>query len=420
MADDLAAHAARASDSAAICCGAPPNSSLRWGRIWPPSASCPRSSTRSARMRFSRCWRPRRTSPRHGPGRPGRSMSRRSQRCMARWCRPGALHTAWRALRVDPCIRRRSPPGRSDPVAGADRSGARHHDPARRHHRPCFPRCWAPKLPAASCWCSRTTRSCEPAAVSRPRSPRCAPKGDRSPSSIRPAPATSRAHEPIMPLPEPRPLYGNVAAQWVQNITMSADFTVSAPSPRSGGTSAPAIARTRGLCGPVTLQSALTAIGPVDVPGWGQLTATTPFTACSSSPISPSRIWRSRTPSSRTQPPAPWGAAGRFAEPGRAHHAVQQPIDDGRISVWSAHAEEQAVARGRPLAGQAARQEAAGDRRLRGLSERRDGREDGQLPRHRHRDHGRGLPPRRSARLTVAVTLTNTAPADAAPSCRRA
>ncbi|HWI30516.1 MAG TPA: DUF4012 domain-containing protein, partial [Microbacterium sp.] len=223
--------------------------------------------------------------------------------------------------------------------------------------------------------------------------------------------------EPIMALPESTTtLYGAAAGQWVQNITMPADFEVSGRlasewwNLRTGHRPDLVVS-----VDPLALQAALAVLGPVDVPGWGQLTGDD---AAHRLLVEPYLTLADSEQQDAVFEDAAASAFGVLlagsANPVGLFTGLQQPIAEGRISAWSAHEDEQAVLAAGPLGGPAARQRAVGDDAFAvylndatgakmdsflsaGIATtvaecRADGRRD----------------------ITVAVTLTNTAAADAA------
>lgn len=170
--------------------------------------------------------------------------------------------------------------------------------------------------------------------------------------------------QPIMPLPESTAaLYGDVAGEWVQNISMPADFTVSGRlasewwNTRTGHRPDLVVS-----VDPVALQAALVVLGPVEVPGWGPLTGDD---AAHRLLVEPYLAIADAEQQDAVFQSAAASAFGVLltgaANPVDLFAGLQQPIADGRVSVWSAHEDEQTLLAAGPLGGQAARQAAAGD-----------------------------------------------------------
>lgn len=170
--------------------------------------------------------------------------------------------------------------------------------------------------------------------------------------------------EPIMPLPESiTALYGDVAGKWVQNITMPADFDVSGRlasewwNMRTGHRPDLVVS-----VDPVALQAALAVLGPIDVPGWGPLTGddaayrllVEPYLSLDE-PAQQDAVFQAAAASTFE------AVLAGATDPVGLVTAMQQPIAEGRLSAWSAHASEQEVLAAGPLGGQLARQRAAGD-----------------------------------------------------------
>ncbi|WP_425882621.1 DUF4012 domain-containing protein [Micromonospora sp. DT81.3] len=223
--------------------------------------------------------------------------------------------------------------------------------------------------------------------------------------------------EPIMPLPQTlTALHGDVAGRWVQNISMSADFTVSADlasewwNVRTGHRPDTVVS-----LDPVTLQSALAALGPVDVPGWGQLTADNAVHRLLVEPyMTVDDVAAQDTIFENAAASALAVLLSGSANPVELIASLEQPIEDGRISVWSAYPEEQTVLAAGPLAGQAARQEAAGEDAFAVyLNDTTGAKMDSYLD-IAIASTVADCRPDGLRDVTVAVTLTNSAPADAA------
>ncbi|MFB7891120.1 DUF4012 domain-containing protein [Microbacterium sp. NPDC056044] len=174
--------------------------------------------------------------------------------------------------------------------------------------------------------------------------------------------AFPRRAAPIVDLPEATTaLFGDGVGRYVQNASMTPDFAVSGEM---------ASAWWAGLSGrtpdmvvavdPYVLQALLSVTGPVPLPSGAVLEAgnvldellVQPYLSMSS---------EQQTELFATAVDAVFARVSDGSMDALALlRAVQQPAADGRISVWSAHAEEQSVIGGSPIGGASARQEAAG------------------------------------------------------------
>lgn len=223
--------------------------------------------------------------------------------------------------------------------------------------------------------------------------------------------------EPIVPLPEPvTALNGDAAGRWVQNISMSADFSLSASlasewwNLRTGHRPDTVVS-----LDPVALQSALAAIGPVQVPGWGPLTTDNAVYRLLVEPyLTIEDVAEQDTIFENAAASALTTLLGSSANPVDLMASLEQPIEEGRISVWSAHPEEQAVLSTTPMAGPRERQEAAGEDAFAVYLNDATGAKMGSFL---DVDIATTVADCRSDRLreiAVAVTLRNNAPPDAA------
>jgi len=167
--------------------------------------------------------------------------------------------------------------------------------------------------------------------------------------------------EPIIELPESVvDLYGDVVGQWVQNTTMPSDFDLTAELAVAWWTSAgqpapdtvvsvdvPALAAMLGAIGPIPLDDGR-ALGPDNLV---EILLTEPYLTMDGDEQTAFQRAITRNVFSHAMSaslsPLKWG------------EALIKPIEEGRISVWSARPEEQAVFEGTLLAGPAARHESA-------------------------------------------------------------
>lgn len=170
-----------------------------------------------------------------------------------------------------------------------------------------------------------------------------------------------RAAKPVLPIPaETLALYGDQVGRFVQNATMPADFDLSARLAsnwweRRTGTAPDTVLSVD----PLVLRSMLTVTGPIAT-DHGTLTAedlvqqllVAPYMSLDSD---------AQTEVFRTTASAVFTAVADFDfDPVAFATALAEPIGEGRISVWSAHPDEQDVLAQTSLAGPAARQRNAG------------------------------------------------------------
>ncbi|MGL4256163.1 MAG: DUF4012 domain-containing protein [Microbacterium sp.] len=170
-----------------------------------------------------------------------------------------------------------------------------------------------------------------------------------------------RADSPVLPIPAATlALYGDQVGRFVQNATMPADFDLTARlvshwwEGRTG--SAPDTVLS---VDPLVLRSLLEVTGPLATTT-GTLTAeelvpqllVEPYMSLDSS---------GQTAMFRTTAAAVFTEVADFdLDPVAFAAALAQPIAQGRVSIWSAHPDEQEVLARTTLAGPAARQRAAG------------------------------------------------------------
>lgn len=177
-----------------------------------------------------------------------------------------------------------------------------------------------------------------------------------------------RRASPILDVPESTSaLYGDVVGRFVQNTTMTADFTLSAQlattwwtqeAPASGSAFAAPDAVLS--IDPDVLRSLLAATGPITLPDGSEISADNiiqrllvdPYMTLDSD--SQTAFFEQVTAA----------ALGQFVtslgDPLTMMSAFAGPVSEGRISLWSADPAEQRVLEKTPLAGAAARQSAAG------------------------------------------------------------
>lgn len=231
--------------------------------------------------------------------------------------------------------------------------------------------------------------------------------------------AFSPTETALLPVPtSTTALYGEVVGRYVQNVTMTADFDLSARlastwwANRTGSTVDAVIS-----IDPVVLSSLLSVIGEVTLENGTTLDANNVVTRLLVDPyvnLTTDSAQNALFGDAMTRIFAKTVTAA--SDPVQLIKALAAPIEQGRISVWSAHSEEQNVLKSTALGGAAARQQAAGDSAFavylndatgskmdsfldvaitNGVQEcRSDGRND----------------------VVISVRLTSTAPADAATS----
>lgn len=170
-----------------------------------------------------------------------------------------------------------------------------------------------------------------------------------------------RTGSPIIPIPSPTlALYGDQVGRFVQNATMPADFDLSARlvsqwwQIRTGRAPDTILS-----VDPLVLRSLLSVTGPIATEH-GTITAdglvdqllVEPYMSLDSA---------AQTAKFRTTAAAVFTQIADFdIDPVAFAAALGTPIADGRVSVWSAHPDEQEVLAQTALAGPAARQRAAG------------------------------------------------------------
>ncbi|GAB2837795.1 DUF4012 domain-containing protein [Microbacterium insulae] len=170
-----------------------------------------------------------------------------------------------------------------------------------------------------------------------------------------------RAPSPVLPIPESTlALYGEQVGRFVQNATMPADFDLTARLVSHWWEGRTGTAPDTVLSvDPLVLRALLDVTGPVATE-YGTLTAddlvrqllVDPYMSLDSS---------TQTAMFRTTASAVFAEVADFdLDPVAFASALAGPIADGRVNVWSAHAQEQAVLAQTLLAGPAARQRAAG------------------------------------------------------------
>ncbi|MFT4220304.1 MAG: DUF4012 domain-containing protein [Microbacterium sp.] len=169
-----------------------------------------------------------------------------------------------------------------------------------------------------------------------------------------------RADNPPVPLPRSTTaLYGATIGEYVQNVSITADFVLT-------GQLASAWWKERFhrapdtvvSVDPVVLQAVLRALGPVKTPD-GKLTADNLVERLLVEP------YQKLSQSQQTKvfehaASAVFTKLTRGTDPMSLTKALAEPLDQGRVSVWSSHEAEQDVLAQTPLAGPAARQRAAG------------------------------------------------------------
>lgn len=162
---------------------------------------------------------------------------------------------------------------------------------------------------------------------------------------------------PIIELPEPVvDLYGEVVGEWVQNTTMPSDFDLTAELAVAWWTSAgnaapdtvvsvdvPALAAVLGAIGPIPLDDGR-SLGPENLV---EILLTEPYLTMDGEEQTAFQRAITREVFA--------GAMSASLSPLKWGEALMKPIEEGRISVWSARPEEQAVFDGTLLAGPAAR-----------------------------------------------------------------
>ncbi|MDR7189936.1 hypothetical protein J2Y46_002762 [Microbacterium sp. BE35] len=171
-----------------------------------------------------------------------------------------------------------------------------------------------------------------------------------------------RRETPIVAVAQPTTaLYGDGVGRYVQNASMTPDFAVSGQlasawwASLTGHTPDMVIA-----VDPYVLQALLSVTGPVALPSGQVLDAGNVLDALLVQPY----LSMSSDDQTELFSAAVEAVFGRISD-GTLDalallSAVEEPAAEGRISVWSAHADEQAVFAGSPIGGATARQRAAG------------------------------------------------------------
>jgi hypothetical protein len=181
-------------------------------------------------------------------------------------------------------------------------------------------------------------------------------------AGIRDSTSFAPAAEPLLPLRagEARS-FGDGIGRFVQDASMTADFTLSARLASEWWSAATGVVPDAVVSvDPVVMAAVLRATGPVDMPGEAPLGADDVVPRLLVQP------YLTLTPEEQgtrfaAAATAVFTALVDRADPLALATALRGPIDEGRISVWSAHPEEQAAIAHTVLAGPLARQRAAGD-----------------------------------------------------------
>ncbi len=177
-----------------------------------------------------------------------------------------------------------------------------------------------------------------------------------------------RRSSPILAVPESTSvLYGDVVGRFVQNTTMTADFSLSAElattwwtqHAAATGSALPAPDAVLSI-DPDVLRSLLAATGPVTLPDGSQISADNivqrllidPYMTLDSD--SQTAFFEQVTAAALGQ------FVNSLGDPLTMMSAFAGPVSEGRISLWSADPTEQSVLEKTPLAGSASRQAAAG------------------------------------------------------------
>ncbi|WP_224785764.1 DUF4012 domain-containing protein [Microbacterium caowuchunii] len=168
------------------------------------------------------------------------------------------------------------------------------------------------------------------------------------------------AAEPLLPLRAgERYALGDGIGRFVQNASMTADFSLSARLASAWWQGATAVTPDAVVSvDPIVLAALLGATGPVD-------TASGPLTAEEVVDRLLVQAYATLSPQEQSAAFAEVAAAALDAmlergDPLALASALRAPIEDGRISVWSAHEEEQRMIAGTPLAGPLLRHRQAG------------------------------------------------------------
>lgn len=170
--------------------------------------------------------------------------------------------------------------------------------------------------------------------------------------------------EPILPVPaSTQELFGDVVGRYVQNVSLPADFALTAElavewwHAHSGVRPDLVISIDPGV-----LAALLEVIGPVDVPGWGELNAENAVERTLIEPYfafpddeSQNALFQEITSTMFEV------VMAADANPMAYVEALTRSTGEGRISLWSADAAEQAVFESWMLGGPASRQAALGE-----------------------------------------------------------
>lgn len=168
---------------------------------------------------------------------------------------------------------------------------------------------------------------------------------------------------PIIPIPSSTTeLYGDAVGRYVQNASMTADFevTVDLVTAWWGRHSDIALDAVVSI-DPRVLAALLAATGPVQMPGGASLSADNLVQVMLVDPyLTLSGAEQTRIQRAATQAVFDRVLGGGFDLFTWAT-ALAEPIEDGRVALWSAHAAEQRVLADSAVAGPLARHRAAGD-----------------------------------------------------------
>lgn len=171
-----------------------------------------------------------------------------------------------------------------------------------------------------------------------------------------------RTIEPILPIPESTTaLYGDIVGRFVQNTSMTSDFTLTARlasawwEKRTGDAPDTVVS-----IDPLVLSSMLGALGPAELPDGSALTADNVVDRLLVEPY----MTLSQSEQSVFQQAVTRAVLAHVLEDGidPIDWAVglREPIDEGRVSMWSAHADEQELLADGALAGPSVRHAEAG------------------------------------------------------------
>lgn len=185
--------------------------------------------------------------------------------------------------------------------------------------------------------------------------------GRLSIAAIRDSTSFAPAAEPLLPLRAgEQQSFGDGIGRFVQDASMTADFTLTAQLASAWWQSATSVQPDVVLSvDPLVMAAVLRATGPVETAA-GPLTADDVVTRLL---VDPYLTLTAEEQSSRFADAATavFAALVERADPLVLASALQGPISEGRVSVWSARPEEQAVIGGTALAGPLSRQQQAGD-----------------------------------------------------------